>query len=214
MKFIFQISAYNRSELEEQLSRALDKRMELVSRQRLPQAWKGIDWLRSRPKAPDSVLSHHTIFCKICGVVLLGLGVFLIVPGLMEPKELRIPLIAGALSTGMGMVYLFPWRKNMNKRFQDRIQSAAAKLLNELQSLELSEKTPLYVSFTEQGMAIGDAEIIPYIHFNTVVETENLYLLTWNERVTVLQKRDMMIGSHPEFTRLLAEQTGLIIGRC
>jgi hypothetical protein len=219
MEFIFQISTYNRCDLEEQLGWALDRRAELISRQRLPRIWKGIDWLNRRPKAQASVSHGRAIRYKIYCFILVVLGIILLVPGLMEPQKLIGPLIAGTISTIWGIVSLVlsrkhtkkqiqvasasmkPWRKNINKRYR----SASAKLLEGLQSLELHDKSPLNVSFTENGMSIGGEEMIPYLHFNAVVETKDIFLMTWNERVIVLQKRDMTIGTHLDFIAFLEE---------
>ena len=215
MEFIFQISTYNRCDLEEQLGWALDRRAELISRQRLPRIWKGIDWLNSHSKATASVSRGRAIRYKIYNIILVALGIFLLVPGLMEPQKLMLPFIFGAIATlwGIGSLVLFrknthkrvqgapekPWRKNLNKRYQ----SASVKLLKGLQSLELDDKSPFYVSFTEKDMLIGDKEIIPYLHFNAIVETKDLYLITWSERVIVLKKGDMTVGTHREFITFL-----------
>lgn len=204
MEFIFQISVYNRLELEQQLAQALDKRTEIISRKRLPRIWKGIDWMRSRPKATEQVLKRRIVLYKIYGFVLLVMGVFVLVPGLMAPQQ-AILIIAGMLSIGLGIIYLFPRRKKENKQFQ----RAAENLLNGYEGLELSADSPVRVSFTEAGMAIGANDAIPYSCLNAAVETEDLYLLTYGEQVTVLQKKDLMTGTHSDFVRSLKEQTGL-----
>lgn len=204
MEFIFQISVYNRLELEQQLAQALDKRTEIISRKRLPRIWKGIDWIRSRPKATEQVSKRRVVLYKIYGLVLLAMGVFVLVPGLMAPQQ-AILIIAGILSIGLGIIYLFPRRKKENKQFQ----RAAVKLLSGFEGLAISEESPIRVSFAETGMTIGENDAMPYSRFNAAVETEDLYLLTYNEQVTVLQKRDLMTGTHPDFVRSLKEQTGL-----
>lgn len=208
MAFIFQISAYDRLELEQQLARALAKRTEIISRGRLPRIWIGIDWIRSRPKASEQVLQRRIVLYKIYGLVLLAMGIFVLVPGLMAPQQ-AILIIAGVLCIGLGVVYLLPRRKKESKQFQ----RAAEKLLNGFEGLELSTEPPIQVSFTEAGMAIGENDAIPYLHFNAAVETEDLYLLTWNEQVTVLQKRNLATGTHSEFIHFLTEQSGLIFAQ-
>ena len=63
----------------------------------------------------------------------------------------------------------------------------------------------MFISFL-----VGKRKINPYDHVNAVVETKDLYLLTWNEQVTVLQKKDLIIGTHSDFVSFLTEQTGLV----
>ena len=218
MEFIFQISTYNKEELAEQLSRALDRQMELSSRQRLPWLWKAIDGMINRPQATESVIRGRVIRYKIYGVLFLAMGIFLLVPGLMEPQKLMIPLIAGIIAVGCGICYLRPlkkntdkhsqktsqkpWRKNINKR----CQTASEKLLEGLQILEVKDSAPIHILFSEKGMEIGEGQLIPYHSFNSFVETEELYLLTWNEKVTLLQKRDLTVGTHQDFIQFLKEK--------
>lgn len=218
MEFIFEISTYNKEALAEQLSRALDRRMELSSRQQLPWLWKAIDGMNSRPQATDKVIRGRVIRYKIYGFLFLAMGIFLLVPGLMEPQKLMLPLIAGIISGGCGIVYLLPLKKSAAKRRQEylqkpwrksinkRCQTTSEKLLDGLQSLEVNDNAPLHILFSEKGMEIGDAQLIPYFNFHTLVETEDLYLLTWNEKVTILQKRDLTVGTHQNFIQYLKEK--------
>ena len=45
---------------------------------------------------------------KILSIICLCCGIFLFVPGLMEPEELRVPLYAGAIGIGTGVGGCFP----------------------------------------------------------------------------------------------------------
>lgn len=51
--FRFEIRPYDTGKLLPQLSRALEFRTELYSRQRLPLLWRWTDWLRGRNIRPD-----------------------------------------------------------------------------------------------------------------------------------------------------------------
>ncbi len=218
MEFLFQISTYNKEELVEQLSRALDRQMELSSRQRLPGVWRAIDGMNKRPQPTEADIRGRVIRYKVYGILFLAMGIFLLVPGLMEPQKLIIPLIAGILAVGCGICYLCPlkkstgkhsqeasqkpWRKNANKR----CQTASEKLLEGLQTLELNDNVPVHIFFSEKGMEIGEGQLIPYLSFNSFVETKELYLLTWSGKVTLLQKRDLTVGTHQDFIRFLKEK--------
>ena len=200
MEFVFQISENNQDNLE--LSKALEKLTELNSRQSLQWLWKYIDRLDAVPKASIPVLRRRAVRYKLFGVILLVLGILLLVPGLMEPSELLVPLISGAISMLLGLVCFLPRQKKPSRKFH----TAAIKLLA---STQTSEKLG-NVSFTQEGMKLPDGEVISYDCFNTIVETESIYLLIWKDRVTVLQKRDLLNGAHEDFLRILKEKTNLV----
>lgn len=200
MEFVFQISSYHAGTLQKQISWALQKRTELSSRRHFPRIWKVTDYMQKRAK-PKAASFVRTLFYKLGGLILCALGIFLLVPGLLEPQELLVPLLTGAVSTGIGLLYLFPPRISASKKFQ----KAAIKLLAPLQAVDAD--TLILVSFTDQGMTIGNQPLIPYAQFDTIVETADLYLFTWQKHVTVLQKRDLVKGSEQAFVQLLTERT-------
>ena len=74
--------------LEEELAAALEKRMEIFSRASLPGMWKKTDAM-NRYAARGS--GRKGVLRKILPWVLILAGLFLLIPGLMEPKELRMP---------------------------------------------------------------------------------------------------------------------------
>lgn len=201
MEFLFQISKYNQDNLELQLSKALDKLAELNSRKRLPWLWKYIDRLNTVPKAPMPVLRRRAVRYKIYGVILLIMGIYLLIPGLMEPKKLLVPLISGAISVSFGLVCLLPREKKPSRKFH----AAAVKLLATAQTSEQLGD----VSFTQEGMNLPNEEVISYDCFKTIVDTENIYLLIWKDRVTILQKRDLLNGAHDDFLQFLEKKTNL-----
>ena len=208
MNFTFQISAYSKVELEEQLAKALGKRTGILSRRRLPRLWKFADWLGKFPKVSEQVLRRRRVANKIYGIVLLALGIFVLAPGLMAPRVASL-IIAGVICIALGILFLFPWRKKEDKRYQ----RGAALLLTDLENIEMDEEMPIEVTFDGEGMKIGEETVIPYSNFNAMVETERLYLFTWKEQVTVLQKKDLVVGAPLEFVKFLEEQTGLTIER-
>ncbi len=204
MEFTFQLSKYDQDDMEAQVSKALEKRTELSSRRTLPGLWRAIDRLDG-PKAPKPVLRRRATRYKIYGVVLLALGIFLLVPGLTEPKELLVPLITGAISVLLGFMYLIPRREKPSQQFH----AAAGELLAGVQAVEVVGNRPILVHFGPDGMMLPDGKVIPYACFDAVVETESIYLLTWKERVTVLQKRDLRAGTQEGFLCFLEEKTQL-----
>ena len=88
----FQVTPYDTESLLRQVSTALEKRTELISRQRYPGLWENIDRLNTMAKGRQ----RSSLRTRIMGIVCLVLGIFLFVPGLLKPQELLVPLLAGA----------------------------------------------------------------------------------------------------------------------
>lgn len=204
MEFTFQLSNYNSNSLNEQLSRALEKQTELLSRNKLPRLWKGIDKLNSS-KTKESVPKKQNFRYKIYGIVLLLLGILLLIPALMKPSELIVPMLTGTFCVGLGIMYLSTPRKTISKKFS----RAATDLLNKLKSINQSEQDNFQVRFTLEGMTLMHEDIISYDCFDRIIETRDIFLLIWNERVTVLQKKDLISGTQKDFVSFLGKHTGL-----
>lgn len=200
--YLFQISSYDISSLLPQVSKALEKRSEHLSRQRYPNMWRHIDRLPS----PSQGAGRSRLRTRLFSVLCLAAGVILVVPGLMEPKELLVPLVAGAAAVALGVSGLWHTRKNRENPF-DR----SARLL--LAGKDQTPESPApAVSFSDQGMTLsekGDAEFVPYSDFESVWETEDTLLLVFGQRVTLLQKRDLVQGDFSGLSRLLSEQVAV-----
>lgn len=199
--FCFQLTPYDTQRLLPQVSKALEKRTELISRERYPVLWKITDRISGgKPAQPRSRLRT-----KFMAVLCLVLGIFLFVPGVTDPQELLVPLITGALAIIIGIVYLWRSRKHRKNPF-DR---SAQKLLAGKETL--STQSPVTVTFSENGMTFppsqGKQETVPYTGFSLVVETQELILMVFDTRVTVLQKRDLQGGNVEGFLNFLAKRT-------
>lgn len=197
--YLFEISSYDISRLLPQVSRALEKRSEHLSRQRYPKMWRYIDRLPS----PSRGTSRGRLRTRLFSVLCLAAGVILVVPGLMEPKELLVPLVAGAAAVVLGVSGLWRTRKNREKPF-DR----SARLLLEGKD-QTPERPAPTVSFSDQGMSLsekGGSEFVPYRDFESAWETADTLLLVFGQRVTLLQKRDLVQGDFSGLSRLLTEK--------
>ncbi len=190
--YTFQISPYSQT-LRPQVRQGLEKRTELLSRAKCPKLWKYTDRLNAR-WADEKTVEKRRGRYRIYGVVLVGLGLFLLVPGLMEPGELMVPLVAGVLATAGGMSALWQGRKKGPGPFD----KAAEKLLRPLETAP-----EMQVHFTQWGMDLGGEEEIPYPEFTCIVETEDLFQIFWQEKVTLLQKGDMCAGNGKDFSLFL-----------
>ena len=185
--------------LEEELAAALEKRMEIFSRASLPGMWKKTDAL-NRYAARGS--GRKGVLRKILPWVLILAGLFLAIPGLMEPKELRTPLIAGAFFMLLGVSSLLR-RRPARKKGSFR-QAAAGMLQNTSGLAEAS----VQVVFDDEGMKVitqDGARAVPYEEMEMLIETPRLYLLTYGGKATLLQKKDLS-GDAAAFTALLASR--------
>lgn len=198
MDFIFQLSPYWDPELVHQVGAALEKRTELQARQQHPGLWRVTDRL-GRAGAPRAAGKKRRIRGRIYGVLLLVLGVILLVPGLMEPEQLPVLLVAGGVGVLAGVFTL--WAGGIADRQTRRFDRAAEKLLKEL-------KIPphTWVRFAREGMEIAGKLAASYPELDFVAETRDLFLLTWKGKVLVLQKKDLSAGNRAQFGDFLLDQ--------
>lgn len=187
------------AELEEELAAALEKRMEIFSRASLPKMWNVTDGL-NRYAARGS--GRKGILRKTLPWVLILAGLFLAVPGLMDPKELRTPLIMGFFFVLLGVLFLL--RKRPARRKGSSRQAAAGMLQNTAALATMS----VQVVFDGGGMKVitQDGErSVSYAEMEMLIETPRLYLLTYGGKATLLQKKDLS-GDAAAFTASLASQ--------
>lgn len=201
-EYEFQISPYSNSTYVQQVSHALERRTESISRTQYPRIWKITDYFNSK-KVSDVVLRKRKFRYKIYGIALIIMGIFLFVPGAMEPQKLTVPLVAGILGILVGVFTL--WNSRTQKHQSKRFEQAAEKLLK---GLKIAPS--VRVKFTEKGMKIADQQPIPYSDFDFVCETNDLFLFTRNEQIAILQKRDMVEGSNEQFTSFLENYIEII----
>lgn len=109
-KFVFQFTPSDDSLLP-QISRILEARTERYSRIRLPKIWKLVDRLNSKETAPEHVLKARRKRKLFLGLINWVLGMFLLLPGLMEPADMAVVLIAGACVLGAGVAALWRYQK-------------------------------------------------------------------------------------------------------
>ena len=198
--YIFHISPYDTEKLLPQVSRALEKRTEMVSRERFPGLWKHTDRFRSMARGRKRSRLRTRGMSALC----LAAGIFLAVPGLMEPRELFVPLLVGAAAMGAGIIGLWQSRARKKNPF-DR----AAKILLAGKDKSSAEQAAS-VSFSEEGMTVpaggGKAEFVPYREFECAVETADSFLFVFGGRVLLLQKMDLKAECTGDFCSLISEK--------
>lgn len=191
-------------DLRRELAQAMDKRLELHSRRTMPGLWSLVDRLNRASRAPEPVLKRRRVRYRIYGALLLLLGLFLLIPGLMEPKELAWPLAAGVLATFSGVRLLLPRRRGPTHRGWRQAET----LLKSLTDPAAKE-----VEFNDAAIGIrsddGSFQVL-YGAVNALIETERLYVLSvFKSSALVLQKKDLVKGDEAAFLPFLAEKTGL-----
>jgi hypothetical protein len=197
MEFIFLLTEYNDVLFKLQVSKALEKRTELVSRKKHPQIWRCTDKINLREKASEEVLKKRRSRYKIYGIFLLLLGFFLFIPSLMDIKNLIIPLIVSIFTIAIGIVYLSYGRK-LKKVKLNAFDKAAIKLFSDY------EKIPAYqVIFTDEKIRLQENYTIAYGEIENFFITDDLFILIWKERITVLQKKDLISYNVEEFINFI-----------
>ena len=194
----FQITPYDTESLLQQVSKALEKRTEFVSRECYPGLWENIDKLNAVSKGKR----RSSLRSKIMSIICLVLGVFLFIPGLMKPQELLVPLLVGAFAIVIGLVYLYIGRKDKKNPFDKSVR------LLLMGKDTISAKQSIMVSFSESGMEIRaddkESQHIPYSDFESMIETEDLFLFVHDTRITVLQKKDLTSNDITDFRNFIS----------
>lgn len=252
--YIFSVTPLDGPRHRGQLSRALEKRSEVLSRDRCPRMWKLIDRLNRVKKVPQAVREKRRRRSGWLGLVNWILGMMLLMTGLMEPVHMELPLIVGAVGYGAGVVALWRYHRtllallsllqgtffllvgswdfaSLNRllllgvsgaivgvaalvtRRRGRaspFDRAADQLL--CQRAEAQDMADIRFRFVEEGMDLfrdgtEEGQRFPYCDFELVVETEDLLVPFTGERVTVIQKKDLLTGTMPGLRAFLGKQT-------
>ena len=203
MEFEFVLSKYNYESFIPQVSKALEKRTELISRKRYPKMWKYIDSLSSRDKAKEEKLKKRRKRYKVYGIFLILIGLFLLIPSLMKPEELLMPLFTGAFATGLGLLY-FLYGRNRGKEKPTSFNKAAIKLFNEYEKIPSGE---VKVTFTDDKVRLAEDVSIDYSEINNFFITEDLIIVIWREKITVLQKKDLATCNVEAFTDFITRKS-------
>lgn len=104
-EFTFELSGMDAETLIPQVSRALELRTELVSREKYPRLWSITDWLNSRAVADEQHRAGRRLMRTGAAMFTWLLGLFAMIPGLMEPAEPSL-YITGAVCCAAGMLLL------------------------------------------------------------------------------------------------------------
>ena len=110
-EFIFHLTPTDEEALLSQLTKALNKRLELHARAIFPAMWNLTDKLNNRPKAPAHVLRRRRKLNLALTVLFLLMGLFLLIPAMVQP--LPGPGIVGALAVAFSSVGLWVKQRDL-----------------------------------------------------------------------------------------------------
>ena len=204
MEFLFQITNYNDPALDAEAAELLRQRLEARSRQVMPGMWNVTDKLNARAaKGPGPERRRYRVY----GVALLALGVFALVPGLMEPKIPSL-IAAGGFAAVMG-VWCLCLRERTPLRPPSSCKRGAAELLAGRRAVDW-EKAAAAVRFDGNGMTASaqkNREAVPYGDMTGIFETARLWLLVYGgEKALLLQKKDLASGEAAAFLPVLRDK--------
>lgn len=205
---LFQISSYDDPALDGEVEELLRQRLETHSRRTLPRMWKATDTLNNyADKGPGREKRQGRY--RIYGVVLLALGVFVLVPGLAEPRT-PILILAGIIAIIAGFLNFFLSGKKRTVGVPTSCKNEAKKLLTGRRAIDWGKaKTKIDFEETDITITSGESqEIIPYAQISEVFESEHLWLLMYHdERALLLQKKDLVSGDAAMFTSHILQKT-------
>lgn len=207
MEFRFQISSCQDPALDAETAELLRQRLEDRSRQAVPGMWRVTDQLNARADSVPDWEKRRRRY-RIYGGFLLVLGLFALVPGLMEP---RTPSLIGAglfaLLAGAAEFCLAGAKKTLVPPASCRRE--AAELLRTRRETDW-EKLQVELRFNENGWSVTTAEgesQTSYEDLRGVFETERLWMLVYGKDLALLlQKKDLISGEAGEFLPYLQEK--------
>ena len=200
MKYIFNLSPVDVNAYMAETAAALEKRTELLSREKYPKMWEKTDKNNGNTKAkvPGRLIS------KPMSWVCLILGAIIFIPSMQDVLGRIIPLTAGAIAMVIGL-------RGIRGEPADRFDRSAKNLLKGRAKLPENRYS---IAFDDDGMSVMDGEKeenrVPYGEFERVVETQNTFLVFFGSRVIVLPKCDIVTGTADELAPFLANKTNYI----
>ncbi len=205
MEYIFDLSKYDEDKFIFQVTNTLEKMTELNSREKYKNIWKTTDKLNAKEKVSEQVMIKRKKRSKLYAVVLILLGLFLLIPSLIDPKEMKISLIISIFTLCVGILNLLSISKYKKK---SSFAKASEKLFSEYKNIP-----KIQIIFREDKIQILDNFAIEYNEIEKFFLSEDFYIVIWNERITVLKKNDLIKEDESEFMEFIRRKlkNGLII---
>lgn len=111
--FSFTVTAMDTDALLAQVSRGLEQRSELLSRQKSPRLWSLIDRLRSVPKVSPQVSERRRRRRNLLALLCWLLSVVALIPALLEPRQMAAVLAVGLVCFVLSSLILWCGRRRV-----------------------------------------------------------------------------------------------------
>ena len=191
--------------LSYEISETVAKRTEIFSRKKFPGLWEKTDALNAKNLSAPA-LKRRIRLRRFYGIICIALGIFLFVPGLVNPRELFVPLIVGAFAIIFGISAVIPRKTNAEKFLKK-----AKKLAKAINS---SLKPGDTVVFGENGIFENGGALMKYEELEDVIENRSIFLVCDGKKIMVLRKTDMVAGNPEDFRIFIEEKAGKEIYNC
>lgn len=206
IQFIFQVESVDKEGLLDQVSAALEKRLEIRQQQVRPQ--KNMpDMSHMTEEQKQDYFKRQRKYKIFWGIVFIALGIYMVLANIQKPAAGVTQLVVGAFAIIMGIYYiLFGGKQKKAKQFKDKTKfvNAAVEFLDE-QVKHTAEKKVQIAFFEEEMVTINgeleelDQDAVAYGDMECALEGPDMFLLTYNNRGVLLQKKDLTMGSVEEF---------------
>lgn len=199
IEFIFQVKEYDADALLPQVSKALQRRLELRNQQVRPGK---VD----PSKMTEEQRKQTKIKNMIWGIIWIAVGIYFLVSGFMKQENNTMSIVIGALALLFGVKRLIPQRKPSS----DRFDKAAKEFLDGHKENLGEEEHQICFSDEEMIIVTGaiedlDQEAVTYDEVEFAMETEDIFLLVHGGRGVMLQKKDITLGTVEEFRDYIAD---------
>lgn len=200
IEFIFQVKEYDSDALLPQVSKALQRRLELRNQQ-----------VRPGKVDPSKMTEEQRKQAKIknilWGVIWVAVGIYFLVSGFTKGENATLPLVIGVLAIFLGIKRLIPQRKQPHNT--EKFDKAAKEFLDGHKENLGEEEHQVCFSDEEMIIVTGaiedlDQEAVTYDEVEFAMETEDIFLLVHGGHGVMLQKKDITLGSVEEFRDYLA----------
>ena len=200
IEFIFQVKEYDAEALLPQVSKALQRRLELRNQQ-----------LRPGQAAPAEMTEEQRRKARIrdiiIGIVWLIAGVCFLATSWGKFEESKWGLIIGVVAIFVGAKKLIPQRRKQVNT--EKFDKAAKEFLDGHKENLADVENQVCFSDEEMIIVTGaledlEQEAVTYDEVEFAMETEDIFLLVHGGRGVMLQKKDISLGTVEEFRDYLA----------